>query len=126
MADAGFATYPSLRDRVVLITGGASGIGAEIVAAFAAQGSRVAFLDLDATHGARVWFAAMAYVLIDSLRRIGLAKTDLARATCCTIRLRLLKIGALVRISVRRVKVAMSSAWPYQNQYRDAYAALAR
>jgi hypothetical protein len=74
----------------------------------------------------RLWFAAMAYVLVDSLRRIGLAKTDLARATCCTIRLRLLKIGALVRISVRRVKVAMSSAWPYQNQYRDAYAALAR
>lgn len=74
----------------------------------------------------RLWFAAMAYVLVDSLRRIGLAKTDLARATCGTIRLRLLKIGALVRISVRRVKVAMSSAWPYQNQYRDAYAALAR
>ena len=74
----------------------------------------------------RLWFAAMAYVLIDSLRRIGLAKTDLARATCCTIRLRLLKIGALVRMSVRRMKVAMSSTWPYQNQYRDAYAALAR
>lgn len=74
----------------------------------------------------RLWFAAMAYVLMDSLRRIGLAGTDLARATCGTIRLRLLKIGALVRISVRRVKVAMSSAWPFQNQYRDAYAALAR
>lgn len=74
----------------------------------------------------RLWFAAMAYVLVDSLRRIGLAKTDLARATCGTIRLRLLKIGALVRISVRRVTVAMSSAWPWQNQYRDAYAALAR
>ena len=74
----------------------------------------------------RLWFAAMAYVLMDSLRRIGLAKTELARATCGTIRLRLLKIGALVRISVRRVKVAMSSAWPFQNQYRDAYAALAR
>lgn len=74
----------------------------------------------------RLWFASMAYVLMDSLRRIGLAKTELARATCGTIRLRLLKIGALVRISVRRVKVAMSSAWPFQNQYRDAYAALAR
>ena len=74
----------------------------------------------------RLWFAAMAYVLIDSLRRIGLAGTDLARATCGTIRLRLLKIGALVRISVRRVKVAMSSAWPFQQQYRQAYAALAR
>jgi hypothetical protein len=74
----------------------------------------------------RLWFASMAYVLMDSLRRIGLAKTDLARATCGTIRLRLLKIGALVRISVRRVKVAMSSAWPDQVHYRQAYAALAR
>ncbi|HEY9219748.1 MAG TPA: IS1380 family transposase [Phenylobacterium sp.] len=74
----------------------------------------------------RLWFASMAYVLVDSLRRIGLARTDLARATCGTIRLRLLKIGALVRISVRRVTVAMSSAWPWQTQYRDAYAALAR
>lgn len=74
----------------------------------------------------RLWFAAMAYVLVDSLRRIGLVKTDLARATCGTIRLRLLKIGALVRVSVRRVKVAMSSARPCQQQYREAYAALVR
>ena len=43
-----FATYPSLRDKTVLMTGGASGIGAEIVRAFAAQGARVGFLDLDA------------------------------------------------------------------------------
>ena len=72
----------------------------------------------------RLWFASMAYVLMDSLRRIGLAGTDLARATCGTIRLRLLKIGALVRISVRRVKVAMSSAAPCQRQWRHAYNAL--
>jgi len=42
-----FATYPSLRDRVVLVTGGATGIGAAIVEEFAFQGSRVAFLDID-------------------------------------------------------------------------------
>ncbi len=42
-----YATYPSLRDRVVLVTGGASGIGASIVEHFSAQGSRVAFLDID-------------------------------------------------------------------------------
>ena len=49
-----FATYPSLRDRPVLITGGASGIGAEMVAQFRAQGSRVAFLDFDDAGGRKV------------------------------------------------------------------------
>src|SRR5260370_16627681 len=44
-----FATYPSLRERVVLVTGGATGIGAAVVEEFALQGSRVAFLDIDAT-----------------------------------------------------------------------------
>ena len=43
-----FAAYPSLAGRTVFVTGGASGIGAEIVSAFAAQGSRVGFLDIDA------------------------------------------------------------------------------
>ena len=60
----------------------------------------------------RLWFASMAYVLVCALRRIGLAETVLADATCGTIRLKLLKIGALVRISVRRIKIAMASACP--------------
>ena len=60
----------------------------------------------------RLWFASMAYILLCALRRIGLAETSLADATCGTIRLRLLKIGALVRISVRRIKFAMASACP--------------
>ena len=72
----------------------------------------------------RLWFAAMAYVLICALRRIALAHTQFARATCATIRLKLLKIGALVRTSVRRIKLAMPSAFPYQTEYRAAYAAL--
>jgi len=58
-----FATYPSLRGRVVLITGGASGIGAEDVTQFARQGANVAFLDIDDTAAAR---------LIETLRREGL------------------------------------------------------
>jgi hypothetical protein len=72
----------------------------------------------------RLWFAAIAYVLLCALRRIGLAHTQFARASCGTIRLKLLKIGALVRTSVRRIKLAMPSAFPYQAEYRGAHAAL--
>jgi Transposase DDE domain group 1 len=72
----------------------------------------------------RLWFASMAYVLLCALRRIGLAHTQFARASCGTIRLKLLKIGALVRTSVRRIKLAMPSAFPYQAEYRAAHAAL--
>lgn|GEM_PF-473241 len=70
--------------------------------------------------------ASMAYVLLDSLRRIGLEQTRLARATCATIRLKLLKIGALVKTSARRVKVAMASGHPYQNEFAIAHARLSR
>src|ERR1700731_659931 len=60
----------------------------------------------------RLWFHSMAYVLMCALRRIGLHDTELADATCGTIRLKLLKIGALVRISVRRIRIAMAAACP--------------
>jgi len=69
----------------------------------------------------RLWFASMAYVLLCALRRIGLAHTQFAEATCGTIRLRLLKLGALVRISVRRIKLAMASAYPWQNEFALAH-----
>ena len=72
----------------------------------------------------RLWFASMAYVLLCALRRIGLAHTGLAAATCGTIRLKLLKIGALVRISARRVTVAMASACPGAAEWRLAQARL--
>jgi hypothetical protein len=72
----------------------------------------------------RLWFASLAYGLVCALRRIGLAHTQFARATCGTIRLKLLKIGALVRTSVRRIKLAMPSAFPYQAEYRAAHLAL--
>jgi hypothetical protein len=72
----------------------------------------------------RLWFASMAYVLLCALRRIGLAYTQFADATCGTIRLKLLKIGALVRISVRRIKVAMASACPFQDAFALAHVRL--
>lgn len=79
----------------------------------------------------RLWFYSMAYVLMCALRRIGLHDTDFAQATCGTIRLKLLKIGALVRISVRRIKIAMASACPAAQDWgraaiRLAIAAIAR
>jgi hypothetical protein len=72
----------------------------------------------------RLWFASIAYVLICALRRIGLKHTRFARATCGTIRLALLKIGALVRISHRRIKIAMASGCPYQAEFGRAHALL--
>ena len=72
----------------------------------------------------RLWFASMAYILLCALRRIGLAHTQFAEATCGTIRLKLLKLGALVRVSVRRIKVAMASAFPWHNEFALAHARL--
>ena len=60
----------------------------------------------------RLWFASMTYVLVCALRRIALQQAQFAKATCGTIRLKLLKIGALVRTSVRRITFAMASATP--------------
>jgi hypothetical protein len=74
----------------------------------------------------RLWFASLAYLLMGALRRIGLAHTQFATATCGTIRLKLLKIGALVRISVRRVVIAMASACPWQHEFALAQAMLRR
>jgi hypothetical protein len=72
----------------------------------------------------RLWLASIAYVLVCALRRIGLAHTQFAAATCGTIRLRLLKIGAQVRISVRRIKLAMASGHPWQHEWALAHARL--
>jgi hypothetical protein len=69
----------------------------------------------------RLWFASMAYALLSALRRRALAATCLAHATCGTIRAKLLKIGALVTVSIRRVRVAMASACPYAAVFRLAH-----
>ena len=72
----------------------------------------------------RLWFASMAYVLLCALRRLALPHTQFAKATCGTIRLKLLKIGALVRTSVRRITLAMASSYPYQRDFALAHAQL--
>ena len=69
----------------------------------------------------RLWLASAAYVLMHALRRVGLAGTALARACANTIRLRLLKIGAVVTVSVRRVKLAMSEACANQREFITAF-----
>ena len=72
----------------------------------------------------RLWLSSCAYVLMHALKRIGLKGTQFARATAHTIRLKLLKIGAVVTVSVRRIRFALSSAHPYQAEYRAAFDAL--
>ena len=75
------------------------------------------FADRTSTEGMRsnqlrLWFSTLAYLLVNQLRRVALRGTELAVATCGSIRLKLFKIGALVRVSVRRVSVSLSAAWP--------------
>ena len=65
----------------------------------------------------RMWFSAMAYVLVDTLRRVGLRHTQFADAAAQTIRLRLLRLGAQVRISARRVYFAIASGCPNQAEF---------
>jgi hypothetical protein len=67
----------------------------------------------------RLWLSSVAYVLLEALRERGLAGTDMARARCDTIRLKLLKIGAVVRVTVRRVWVSLSGSYPYQELFRQ-------
>src|SRR5271166_2660302 len=66
----------------------------------------------------RLWLASFAFVLICAVRRIGLAHTQFAEATCATIRLKLLKLAGLVRISARRIKLALASEQPSELQSR--------
>lgn len=72
----------------------------------------------------RLYFSAMAYILMDGLRRLALAGTDMAHAQVQTIRLRLLKIGAQLRVSVRRIWVSLASSFPRQQTFQHALAAL--
>lgn len=72
----------------------------------------------------RLWFSTLAYLLVNQLRRVGLAGTKLAQATCGTLRTRLLKIGALLRVTTRRVWVSLSSAYPLAELFAEVVARL--
>jgi hypothetical protein len=72
----------------------------------------------------RLYLSAMAYVLVCGLRRLGLQSTDLATAQVSTIRLRLLKIGASIRVTVRRVWVSLPRSYPWPDLFQRVHSAL--
>jgi hypothetical protein len=72
----------------------------------------------------RLYFSSFAYVFLHALRRLGLRGTEMAHAQCGTIRLRLLKIGAVLTISVRRIRVALASGYPYATLFQQVYTQL--
>jgi len=74
----------------------------------------------------RLWLSSAAYVLIQALRQQGLQETPLAKAQCDTIRLKLFKIGALIRVTVRRVWFALAESYPYQAVFAQAFENLRR
>ena len=65
----------------------------------------------------RLYFSSIAYVLLSAMRRVGLAGTSFKQAQCSTIRLKLLKVGALVRITVRKIWISFSQSYPYREQF---------
>jgi len=69
----------------------------------------------------RLYFSSIAYVLLQMLRRLGLEGTELAKAQCSSIRLKVLKIGALIRITVRKVWVSLAGGYPYVALFQQVY-----
>ena len=89
------------------------------------------FADRTSTHEMRsnqlrLYFSSFAYVLMQTLRRLGLQGTELAKAQCRTIRVKLFKIGALVRVSVRKVWVCFSESYPHAELFQGILARLQR
>jgi hypothetical protein len=89
------------------------------------------FADRTSTHEMRsnqlrLYFSSFAYVLIQTLRRLGLNGTSMAKAQCDTIRLKLFKIGAHIRLSVRRVWIAFSESYPHADLFRQIMRQLQR
>ena len=69
----------------------------------------------------RLYFSSAAYLLMQALRRLGLRGTQMAAAQCHTIRLKLLKVGAQVRVTVRKVWVSLAGGYPYVELFRQVY-----
>jgi hypothetical protein len=69
----------------------------------------------------RLYFSSIAYCVLEALRRLGLRGTEMARAQCQTIRVKLLKIGAQIRVTARKVWVAMASGYPYAEVYGQVF-----
>jgi hypothetical protein len=74
----------------------------------------------------RLWFSSVAYTLMNALRRLGLKGTKLAKAQCNTIRLKLLKIGAQIKVTIRKIWVSFSESYPYQQLFKQVYENLRR
>jgi hypothetical protein len=72
----------------------------------------------------RLWFSSVAYLLMHALRREGLAKTSMAKAQCDTIRLKLLKIGAQVKVTTRKIWVSFAESYPYRSIFAQVYCAV--
>jgi len=69
----------------------------------------------------RLWFSSFAYAIVNAMRRVALKGTRMAKATCGSIRLKLFKIGAKVKISTRRFLIHFASACPYQDVFQQAW-----
>ena len=74
----------------------------------------------------RLWFSSIAYTLMVALKRLGLRGTELSRSQCSTIRVKLLKIGAQIRMTVRKVWVSLAESYPYQRVFKQVYENLMR
>ena len=74
----------------------------------------------------RLWFSSVAYTLMTALRRLGLKGTELATAQCHTIRLKLLKLGAQIKVTVRKVWVSLAESYPYRSLFKRVYENLIR
>ena len=69
----------------------------------------------------RLYLSSIGYILMHDLRRLALKGTDLEQAQCTTIRVKLLKIGAQIHLSVRRVWIRMAAGYPYKEAFQQAF-----